>query len=66
MEGTENKKEINLEDLSSNEILFKIKQYEADFEAIKLKMIQDYDKLMEVEKQFDIANKILTKRLKGV
>lgn len=55
----------NLEDMSNNEILFRIKQYEADHEAIKLKMIQDYDKLVEIEKRFDAANKIILKRLKG-
>lgn len=54
-----------LEDKTNNEILFMIKQYEADHEALKLKMIQDYDKLLEIEKKFDIANKLLVKRLKG-
>jgi hypothetical protein len=38
---------------------------EADHEAIKLKMLQDYDKLVEIEKKFDAANKIIVKRLKG-
>ncbi len=55
----------NLEDMSNNEILFRIKQYEADHEALKLKMIQDYDKMVEIEKRFDDANKLLVKRLKG-
>jgi hypothetical protein len=55
----------NLEDMSNNEILFRIKQYEADHEALKLKMIQDYDKMVEIEKKFDDANKLLIKRLKG-
>jgi hypothetical protein len=55
----------NLEDMSNNEILFRIKQYEADHEALKLKMIQDYDKMVEIEKRFDEANKLLVKRLKG-
>ena len=54
-----------IEDKSNNEILFMIKQYEADHEALKLKMIKDYDKLVEIEKQFEIANKIIVKRLKG-
>jgi hypothetical protein len=44
--------------------LFKIKQYEADYEALKLKMIQDYDKLLEIEKNYEEANKIILKRLK--
>ena len=54
-----------LEDMSNNEILFLVKQLEADHEAIKLKMIQDYDKMVEMEKKFDDANKLLVKRLKG-
>jgi hypothetical protein len=54
-----------LEAKSNNEILFEIKQMEADHEALKLKMISDYDKLLEIEKKFDKANKILVKRLKG-
>lgn len=54
-----------LEDMSNNEILFLVKQLEADHEAIKLKMIQDYDKMVEIEKKFDNANKLLVKRLKG-
>ena len=53
------------ENKSNNEILFEIKQMEADHEAIKLKMLQDYDKLVEIEKRFDIANKLIVKRLKG-
>ena len=55
----------DLEGKSNNEILFEIKQMEADHEALKLKMIQDYDKMVELEKRFDEANKILVKRLKG-
>lgn len=54
-----------LEDMSNNEILFLVKQLEADHEAIKLKMLQDYDKMIEIEKRFDSANKLLVKRLKG-
>ncbi len=54
-----------IEEKSNNEILFMIKQYEADHEALKLKMIRDYDKLLEIEKQFEIANTIILKRLKG-
>lgn len=55
----------DLENKSNNEILFEIKQMEADHEAIKVKMLQDYDKMVELEKRFDKANKILVKRLKG-
>jgi hypothetical protein len=55
----------DLEEKSNNEILFEIKQMEADHEALKLKMVKDYDKLVEIEKRFDRANKIIVKRLKG-
>jgi hypothetical protein len=62
----ENKEIIqDLEEKSNNEILFEIKQMEADHEALKLKMLKDYDKLVEIEKRFQKANLILLKRLKG-
>lgn len=54
-----------LEEKSNNEILFEIKQMEADYEAIKLKMLKDYDKMVEIEKRFAVANSIILKRLKG-
>ena len=59
------KKHDDLEDMSNNEILFYIKQYEADHEALKLKMIKDYDKMVDIELRFDRANKILVNRLKA-
>jgi hypothetical protein len=55
----------DLENKSNNEILFEIKQMEADYEALKLKMLKDYDKMEEIEKRFERANKIILKRLKG-
>jgi hypothetical protein len=55
----------DLESKSNNEILFEIKQMEADYEAIKLKMLKDYDKLIELENKFDKANRLISKRLKG-
>ena len=54
-----------LEEKTNNEILFYIKQLEADHESIKVKMINDFDRLVEIEKQFDIAQRIILKRLKG-
>ena len=59
------KKHDDLEDKSNNEILFEIKQMEADHEALKLKMIKDYDKMVDIELRFDKANKILVNRLKA-
>jgi hypothetical protein len=61
----EKEKKEDLESKTSNEILFDIKQMEADHEAIKLRMLKDWDKLVELEKRFDEANKIILKRLKG-
>lgn len=55
----------DLESKSNNEILFEIKQMEADHEAIKLKMLMDYGKLLEIENKFDKANKIIKRRLNG-
>lgn len=55
----------DLEQISSNEILFEIKKMEAEHEALKLKMLKDYDALVNIEKRFDRANQILLKRLKG-
>lgn len=54
-----------LDEMSNNEILFQIKQYEADHESIKIKMLKDLERLEDLEKRFDQANKILVKRLKG-
>lgn len=54
----------DLDEMSNNEILFEIKKMEADHEALKLKMLKDYDKLVDIEKRFDRANQILLKRLK--
>jgi hypothetical protein len=53
----------DLEEKTNNEILFEIKQLEADHEALKLKMLKDFDKLVEIEKRYDKANGILHKRL---
>lgn len=54
-----------LENKSNNEILFEIKQMEADHEAIKIRMLKDLEKLEELERRFDKANKLIVKRLKG-
>ena len=58
-------KKDNLESKTNNELLFHIKQLESDHESIKLRMILDFDKLVEIEKSFDQANRIILKRLKG-
>lgn len=59
-----NNEQDNFDEKSSNELLFEIKQLEADHEALKLKMIKDYDNLVEIEKRFAKINQILLRRLK--
>ena len=55
----------DLENKSNNEILFEIKQMEADYEAVKIRINKELDKMEEIERRFDKANKLLVKRLKG-
>jgi len=55
----------DLEQKSNNEILFYIKQLQADHEALKIKMLKDYDNLLELEKEFAKANEIIHRRLNG-
>lgn len=56
----------DLEQKSNNEILLEIKQMEADYEALKLKMLKDYDKMVELEEKYAKANNIILKRLKKI
>ena len=56
---------FELKDKSNNEILFEIKQMEADYDAIKLKINKELDKMDEIERRFALATKILNERLKG-
>lgn len=53
----------DLENKSNNEILFEIKQMEADYEALKLKMLKDYDKMEELQIKYERAHKIIFKRI---
>mgnify|MGYP000182768590 CR=1 FL=1 len=50
-------------DKSNNDILLDIKQLHEDHEALKQKMLRDYDALMEIEKKFQLANLEITNRL---
>lgn len=52
-----------LENKSNNDLLFEIKQMEATYEALKIKMLQDLDKMDEMDKRFDRIQSILIKRL---
>jgi hypothetical protein len=51
------------ESISSNELLFYLKQFEADHEAIKVKMINDFDKMTDIEKKYERVTQILKERL---
>ncbi len=67
------------DDSTNNEILLEIKQLQAEHESLKLSMVKDYDtidaikakmkkewsRLETVEAEFNEANAIILKRLKG-
>lgn len=54
-----------LESKSNNEILFDIKQMEADYEAVKIKIGKELDKMEAIEKRYAKATQILHDRLKA-
>lgn len=51
--------------MSNNEILVHTKKLQFEHEAIKAKMLKDYDELTKIEKEFKEANKIILNRLDG-
>ena len=55
----------DLNNISNNEILLYIKQLELDYDALKLKIGNDYDKLEEMEVTYQKAHNIIRKRLNG-
>lgn len=52
-------------DKSNNDILLDIKRMEYDYEALKQKMLRDFDTLMEMEKEFKLAHLEIDSRLNG-
>ena len=56
---------INYEDKTNNEILTRIKQLELDHEVLKQKMVGDWDRLLEMEREATEAAQIINKRLKN-
>ena len=52
------------EEKSNNEILAEILVMQQEHEALKTKMLSDFNKLEEIEKLFNKANEIIIKRLK--
>ena len=55
----------NWDDKSNNEILLEIKQIQLEHEALKLKIINEYDKLVELENKFYDAQNIVKQRITG-
>lgn len=53
------------EDKTNNEILLEIKQLQLDHEALKMKIIREFDKLVEIENKFNDAQKVIKERLVG-
>lgn len=51
--------------MTNNELLFRVKQLEAEHEALKIKMLNDYDKMEALEAKFDKIQRLLVRRLKG-
>jgi hypothetical protein len=55
----------NWDDKSNNEILLELKQMQLDYEAQKLKTLKEFDKLIEIENEYNNAKKIIKSRLTG-
>jgi hypothetical protein len=55
----------NWEDKSNNEILLELKQMQLDYEAQKLKTLKEFDKLIDIENEYNYAQNIIKTRLSG-
>ena len=55
----------NWEDKSNNEILLELKQMQLDYEAQKLKTLKEFDKLIDIENEYNYAQNIIKSRLSG-
>lgn len=55
----------NWEEKSNDEIIIALKQMQMDYDAQKLKTVKEFDKLIEIEKDFTEAAQIMNERLKG-
>ena len=55
----------NYENKPNNEILINIKQMQIDYAHLKQKILNDYNRLLEMEKEFAKANKVIMSRLNG-
>ena len=55
----------HFKDKSNNEILNEMQEMKQSFEAVKARMLKDYDLLETIEKKYNEANLELVNRLKG-
>lgn len=55
----------NWDEKNNDEILLEIKQIEFDYQALKQKLINDFDKLVDIETKYAEAHKVINERLKG-
>jgi len=55
----------NWEEKTNNEILLEIKQMQFDHEAQKMKILKEFDRLVELEDKFNEAQKVIKERLSG-
>lgn len=51
-------------DMANNEILMSIKKMEIDHFNLKEKMLKEFDALVNIEKEAEIAAKIISERLR--
>ena len=56
---------MGYEEKSNNELLQLINNLQIEHEAIKARMLKDYDELIKVEQTFVKVNNILKNRLSG-
>jgi len=54
----------NWDEKSNDEILIEIKQIEYDYESLKQKLVNDFDKLVDLETKYTEAHKVINNRLK--
>lgn len=52
-------------DKSNNDLLMEVKNLQSSHEALKAKMLKDYDEMIAIETRFNRIQELLNKRLKG-
>lgn len=54
----------NWENKSNNDIILETKMMEQEYEALKSKLISDFNRLEEIEREYSGATRVLINRLK--